>query len=135
MAIARIFDAPGWTPEQYDALIARMQLGGHTAPGVLFHWAAQTQSGMQAVDVYQSREVADRLVQEKIGPIAGELGLPLPQVTEFEVYATLTPAERSRRPRPEATRAGAPSGQRNTRALEVADPPCLMSRRASCASK
>ena len=94
MPLARIFDAPGWTPEQYDALITRMQLGGHSAPGVLFHWAARTESGMKAVDVYQSREAADRLVQEQIGPIAAELGLPLPQVTEFEVYATLTPADR-----------------------------------------
>lgn len=92
MVIARIFDAAGWTPEQYDALIDKMQLDGHTAPGVLFHWAAQTASGMRAVDVYQTREVADRLAQEKIGPIAGELGLPIPQVTEFEVHATLTPA-------------------------------------------
>ena len=76
MAIARIFDAPGWTPEQYDALIARMDLGGQSAPGVLFHWAAQTDTGMKAVDVYESRAVADHLIQDKIGPIAAELGLP-----------------------------------------------------------
>ena len=74
MAIARIFDAPGWTPDQYDALIARMQLGGHSAPGVLFHWAAQTDTGMRAVDVYASRADADRLVQETDWPDPGGIG-------------------------------------------------------------
>jgi hypothetical protein len=91
VAIARIFDAPGWTPDQYDSLIARMQLGGRSAPGVLFHWAAQTETGMKAVDVYESRAAADQLVQEKIGPIAAELGLPAPEISEFEVRATLSP--------------------------------------------
>jgi hypothetical protein len=93
MAIARIFDARGWTPDQYDALISRMQLGGHSAPGVLFHWAAQTDTGMKAVDVYETRAAADRLAQEKIGPIVAELGLPMPQIIEFDVHAVLAPAE------------------------------------------
>lgn len=92
MAIARVFDAPGWTTRQYDTLIERMQLGGHAAPGVLFHWAAQTDAGMKAVDVYDSREAADRLAQEKIGPIVAELSLPMPRINEFDVWAMLTPS-------------------------------------------
>jgi len=89
MAIARIFEAKGWTPSQYDALIEK--LGGRAAPGVLFHWATQTPDGMRAVDVYDSRESADRLVQEMIGPAAAELGLSIPEITEEEVYAYLAP--------------------------------------------
>lgn len=91
MAIARIFEAKGWTKAQYDALLSRMNLGGHSAPGVLFHWAAQTPDGMRAVDVYESREAADRLVQEKIAPLAQALQLPLPAVTELEVHRFLKP--------------------------------------------
>lgn len=91
MPIARVFDGKGWTPEQYDALIAKMDLGGKSAPGVLFHWAAPIDGGMRAVDVYESREAADRLVQEKVGPAAAELGLPLPEIAEYEVHAILTP--------------------------------------------
>jgi hypothetical protein len=91
MAIARVFEGKGWTPQQYDELIAKLvdRLGvapGKTAPGVLFHWAAETDDGMRAVDVYESREAADRLVQENIGPIAGELGLAPPEISEFEVH-------------------------------------------------
>ena len=90
MQIARIFDGKGWTPEQYDELIERMDIGGHAAPGVVFHWAARTDEGMRAVDVYESREAADLLVQEKVGPLAADLGLPMPEISEFEVYATLS---------------------------------------------
>ena len=94
MAVARIFEGRGWTPEQYDRLIDALQerLGlaeGRTAQGVLFHWAAQTPDGMRAVDVYESREAADRLVNETIGPVAGDLGLPMPEITELEVHNTL----------------------------------------------
>ncbi len=94
MATARVFDGKGWTTGQYDELIARLaeQLGleqGKPAPGVLFHWAAATDSGMRAVDVYESQEAADRLVGEAIGPIAGELGLPLPDISEYQVHNLL----------------------------------------------
>ena len=91
MAIVRTFEAKGWAVEDYDELMLRLvtKLGlarGQAAPGVLSHWAAVTDDGMRAVDVYESREAADRLVSESIGPIAGELGLSLPEITELEVH-------------------------------------------------
>ena len=94
MAIARVFEGKGWTTDQYDKLIGQLvgQLGlapGQAAPGVLFHWAAATDDGMRAVDVYESREAADRLVSESIGPIASELGLPLPDISEYAVHNLL----------------------------------------------
>lgn len=89
MPIARIFDGPGWTPEQYDDLIRELDLGGRPAPGVLFHWAARTDDGMRAVDVYESREAADRLVAEKVGPAAAKLGIAAPAITEYEVHNLL----------------------------------------------
>ncbi len=91
MAIARVFDGKGWTPQQYDTLIERMNLGGRAAPGVLYHWAAATSEGMRAVDVYENREAADRLAQETIGPLVQELGLPMPAISEFEVRSILQP--------------------------------------------
>ena len=101
MAIARTFEGKGWTSAQYDDLIAALQsrLGlapRESAKGVLFHWAAATDDGMRAVDVYESRADADRLVQEAIGPIAGELGLPLPEIAELEVHNYLRGPSESR---------------------------------------
>jgi hypothetical protein len=96
MAIARVFEGKGWTAQQYDELIAKLvaELGlapGQSAPGVLFHWAAATSDGMRAVDVYESHDAADRLVQHSIGPIAANLGLPMPEVSEYEVHNLLAP--------------------------------------------
>lgn len=91
MSIARVFDAKGWTVEQYDQLIQMMNLGGHSAPGVLYNWSARTPEGVRVVDVYQDRESADRIAQEKIGPIIQQLGLPMPEISEFEVHSTLHP--------------------------------------------
>jgi hypothetical protein len=92
MEIARIFRCNGWTLGQYDELIKRMDLGEGSAPGVLFHWAAATDDGVLAVDVYESRETADRLAAEKIGPLCGELGLAMPEVEEHSADRILTPA-------------------------------------------
>jgi hypothetical protein len=91
MAIAREFRGKGWTGEQYDALIGRMDLGGRSAPGVLFHWAAVTDDGVHAVDVYDSRAAADDLANAKVGPLAAELGLSMPEIAEYEVRAYLQP--------------------------------------------
>ena len=94
MAVARIFDGKGWTPEQYDELLKRLLdelgQGRRAAPGVLFHWSAPTDDGMRAVDVYDSRESADSLAG-RIGPIAGELGLAMPEITELPVHDYLAP--------------------------------------------
>ena len=94
MAIARVFDGKGWTTAQYDELIARLvaHFGletGKPAPGVLFHWAATTDEGVRAVDVYETRDGADDLVREAIGPLVGELGLPMPDISEYEVHNLL----------------------------------------------
>jgi hypothetical protein len=94
MAMARVFDGRGWTLDQYDSLIeamvGRLDLApGSPAPGVSVHWAASTDDGVRAVDVYETRAAADALVSDVIGPIAGELGLPLPEITEYEVHNLL----------------------------------------------
>jgi hypothetical protein len=68
-----------------------MNLGGHAAPGVLEHWVAVTAEGMYGVDGYESREVADHLAQQKIGPLVQELELPPPTSSDCEVDALLEP--------------------------------------------
>ena len=90
MAIARVFECKGWTSGQYDELIAR-GFGGRSGSGVLFHWATGTDDGMRAIDVYESREAADALARDQIGPLAQQLGLPMPEITEYDVHNYLTP--------------------------------------------
>ena len=94
MAIAREFQGKGWTEEQFDALnnklIERLHLDpGQSAPGVLFHWSTKTDDGMRVVDVYESRDAADELARQHIGPLAAELGMSFPEITEYEVHGIL----------------------------------------------
>ena len=56
---------------------------------MLFHWAAATDDGMRAVDLYESHEAADTLVGDAIGPIVGELGPPMTDISEYEVHNVL----------------------------------------------
>ena len=94
MAVARIFEGKGWSEDQYDELLSRLLdgigRGRRAAPGVLFHWSAATEGGIRAVDVYETREAADTLAG-LIGPIAGELGLAMPEIAEYQVREYLTP--------------------------------------------
>jgi hypothetical protein len=94
MAIARLFECPGWTPDQYDQLIKtvddRGSFGGRAWPGNLFHWATVTNDGILAVDVSESADAADRLVEEVLGPAIAELGLSLPKITEHQVHNYLS---------------------------------------------
>jgi hypothetical protein len=94
MAIARLFTCRGWTADQYDLLIktidTRRGFGGRAWTGNLFHWAALTEDGLLAVDVSESREAADNLAQEVLGPVVAELSLPMPVITEYEVHNYLT---------------------------------------------
>ena len=91
MKVVRVFDGKGWTAEQYDELIRRMDLRGHSAPGVLFHVAGPTEEGFRAIDLYESLEAADRLATDSVVPIAMELGLTPPEVSQFEVHNILVP--------------------------------------------
>ncbi len=91
MAIVRVYDAEGWSVDDYDRVMDRMGLGGHTAPGVLFNWCATTHAGLRIVDVYESRAIADDLSETKIQPILAEMGLSPPVVTEYETHSYLTP--------------------------------------------
>jgi hypothetical protein len=92
MAIAREFFGPGWSGDDYDKLIEAMDLGGDAAPGVLFHWAAVTDAGVHAVDVYSSVEAADNLVATRVGPASAKLGLAAPEIRQYAVRNFLTPA-------------------------------------------
>src|SRR3954451_6349469 len=86
MAVGFILDFPGGTAEQYDQVVARMELGGHMAPGGSFHAAGPSADGWRVVDVWDSDEAFQRFAEEKIGPITQEVGLPEPKITRIEEH-------------------------------------------------
>jgi hypothetical protein len=88
MAVAFIMDFNG-TLDQYDDVIEKMELGGKTPSGGVFHWVAPTDDGFRVVDVWDSEEEFQKFSEEKIGPLTAEAGLEQPQVARYEVHNTL----------------------------------------------
>ena len=93
MAVAIVLDFDGGTLAQYDKVIALMQFEkeGKGAPGGLFHWVTETQTGIRVTDVWQTREEFDKFAAEQIGPFTQEVGFTAPpRVTEYAVHNYLT---------------------------------------------
>jgi len=67
MATAFLFELPGVTREQYEALMRDLDLGGKPAAGNLFHVAGPAEGGWWALDVWESPERLQQYVDEKLG--------------------------------------------------------------------
>lgn len=88
MAVAVEANFPGATLEQYDDAVKAMGLAsGGQHPGALFHWAAQTDSGVRVTDVWESKEDFERFAQEQILPASQQVGLPEPEINYVDVHA------------------------------------------------
>ncbi len=86
MAIVRVYDFDSGTLEQYDHVMER--LDNQIAPGNLLHAAGALNGGFRAIDVFESREVADE-VAGLVAEAAGAAGLTAPTVSEFETHNLL----------------------------------------------
>lgn len=75
MALSVVFDLPGVTAEQYDAVIAGLEAAGEAAPaGRLHHVAAATETGWLVVDTWESPEHLERFAGVLM-PIMGRAGI------------------------------------------------------------
>ena len=93
MAVAVQIDVPGVTVEQYDLAteIAGFLKEGPLPSGGLFHWVAQTDTGIRIVNVWASRELFDifaetqTVIIEEIGVNPASL-----EIRFFEVHNYLS---------------------------------------------
>jgi hypothetical protein len=85
MAVALILDFPGGTREQYDRVIAKMDLRGRMPDGGMFHSAGSYEGGWRVVDVWEDLGMFERFRDEKIGPLSQAEGLQPPNVEVIEV--------------------------------------------------
>ena len=72
MALAFLLEFPGVTQEQYDKVLEKLQLGGKTYQGGIFHVAGPMEGGWRVVDVWESQEAFDAFVQQA-APILQEV--------------------------------------------------------------
>lgn len=86
MAFVVVFEAPGMTASQYDAVDRALEAAGQRSPaGRLYHVAAPTDDGWLVVDVWESE---DQLAQfsETLRPILEKAGAPLVQPRTFPAH-------------------------------------------------
>ena len=90
MAIAIMHDVPGVTQRQYDQVSEKLRQQGVTVPvaGQLFHAAGPIDGGWRTVDVWESREAADRFFGEHLAAIFAEVGITADQPPQvFPIHA------------------------------------------------
>src|SRR5687768_16425010 len=75
MAVAMFMSWPGITPDQYDSVMARLDLDANPAAGGVLHLAALTDEGLEACDVWQTEQAFHRFLQHRLLPLAQELEL------------------------------------------------------------
>jgi hypothetical protein len=77
MAVTFTLDMPGMTREQLDGLVQRLGAGpGNVPDGQIAHIESITDDGVRITDVWESAEAYERFMQERLGPIFAEAGMP-----------------------------------------------------------
>src|SRR3954454_17073299 len=95
MAIAVIMDFDDGSLDQYDAIMADMDLGPTLPSGGLFHCIGKQADGLRVVDFWESAEVFGRFAESMIKPITAKHGLSEPAVQMFELGEVMDgPADR-----------------------------------------
>jgi hypothetical protein len=82
--ICRIYDVPGATIDQYDAV--DRQLGPETPDGAHVHIAGKTEDGFRVIEVWDSPEHIERFMDSGLAEAMQEAQIPEPTITEFEVH-------------------------------------------------
>ena len=96
MAFIRIFQPPGVTAEIYDRVNAQAGVEGDPPAGLLFHCAGALDGGWQILDVWESREDAQRFDTERLLPaIESVTGTrppgPVSGQQEYELHTVIGP--------------------------------------------
>ena len=93
MALAFVVEFPGGRQEQFGQVLEKLQLGGKSPPGQLFHVDGPIEGGWRVVDVWESQEAFDRFLQEKLGQALQEAGLATPQPQFWPVHNMFSGSE------------------------------------------
>jgi hypothetical protein len=84
MAVAMIVDNPEGSQEIYDTV--REKIGLDRPAGGIFHAAGPSPNGgWRVIEVWQSKEDAQRFVKERLLPAFEAVGAPLPPPPQFSV--------------------------------------------------
>jgi hypothetical protein len=73
MAVAMFMRWSGVTADQYDTVMARLELDSNPAAGGVLHVAATTEEGLEVCDVWQTEQAFRGFYENRFLPVAREL--------------------------------------------------------------
>jgi hypothetical protein len=91
MPIGALFEAEGFTQDDYDAVLALV--GEEPPEGCLVHIAGPTPSGWRVIEVWTSEDVQKRFQEGRLDPAFDKAGTRRVNPTYFEVHMVLPPEE------------------------------------------
>jgi hypothetical protein len=87
MAVAMFMHWPGLTGDQYDALIARLDLDANPAAGQVLHLSAVTDDGVEVCDVWQTEQAFHGFLEHRVMPAVAELQvMGTPSIRVFPLH-------------------------------------------------
>ncbi len=75
MPIAMLIDNPEGSQELYDKVLEHLALDGKPAGGILHVAGPSPGGGWRVIEVWESKEDADRFFQERLGPAFQAAGI------------------------------------------------------------
>jgi hypothetical protein len=75
MAVAVLMHWPGFTSDQYDAVMARLGLDANPPAGGVLHVAVTTDDGLEVCDVWQTEQAFSSYLEHRLLPVVSELGI------------------------------------------------------------
>src|SRR4051812_41809601 len=82
MAIGFLIEFPDMSSEQAATVLEELGVNGTPPPGQVLHVEGPMEGGgTRVVDVWESQEVFERFIQERLAPIMQRLGVQPPQPT------------------------------------------------------
>ena len=75
MAVAMFMHWPGMTSDQYDSVMARLELDAKPAAGGVLHLAALTEEGLEVCEVWQTEQAVNGFLERRVLPVIRELGI------------------------------------------------------------
>jgi hypothetical protein len=93
MAIARMFENPNASQEQYDAVRAQLGVSEENPPeGAVLHVAGPSpRGGWRVVEVWESEEAAAKFDAEKVEPALEAAGVQRPAPEVWPVHNLINP--------------------------------------------
>lgn len=73
MAVAMFMHWPGMTSDQYDSVMARLDLDANPAAGGVLHIATMTDEGLEVCDVWQTEQAFRGFLEQRFLPVVSAL--------------------------------------------------------------